>query len=134
MKNYEKPMVMVNDEVAEGVYAASGDCYTTSARIVQSPQEGRGTYVIQFDSVHAADDLHHSGGQVVELSFNQEVEYVWSAGTLQGSNRGTTIAIEYSYHSNENDKIGLGNVEVISEPGLTVSASTMSCNRNCGQH
>jgi len=25
MKNYEKPVVMVNEELAEGVYAASGD-------------------------------------------------------------------------------------------------------------
>ena len=32
MKNYERPVVLLNEELAEGVYAGSGDCYTFNSR------------------------------------------------------------------------------------------------------
>ena len=60
MMNYEKPIVLANEDVAEGVYAASGagvgsDCYTVSAYITQTPEIGNETYCIHMDAVHAAD-------------------------------------------------------------------------------
>ena len=53
MKNYEKPIVLMNDEVSEGVYAASGasagdDCYTAWAEILQTPETGRENYCIKL--------------------------------------------------------------------------------------
>lgn len=41
MRKYVKPIAVVNSNLAEGVYAASGDCYTVSANITQTPAEGR---------------------------------------------------------------------------------------------
>ena len=41
---YEKPIVVVNEDLAEGVYTASGDCYNVSAVIVQTPELGNETY------------------------------------------------------------------------------------------
>ena len=44
MKEYMKPVLLTSDELAEGVYLASGDgsgCYTTTAYIHQTPQTGR---------------------------------------------------------------------------------------------
>ena len=56
MKQYAKPVVTVDNGLAEGVYAASGaGCYTASAKIHQRPQTGRGDYRIQVDGQHKAD-------------------------------------------------------------------------------
>lgn len=81
---YERPIAIENDELAEGVYAASGsvvgnDCYTVSAYIHQTPETGRGDYRIQVNGVHAAANGHHSGEQVLTLSFNKPVVYSFSS-------------------------------------------------------
>ena len=50
MKEYMKPVLLTSDELAEGVYLASGDgsgCYTTTAYIHQTPQTGRGDTVFR---------------------------------------------------------------------------------------
>lgn len=134
MKDYVKPVVLVNEELAEGVYAASGsDCYTVTANIHQRPETGRGDYRIQVDATHAAADSHHSGKQVLILSFNQAVEYSSSNGKLV-SGSGTCISIEYEYHSNANGNIGLGDVVVKSDAGLAVTGAILTCNHDCGQH
>ena len=39
MRKYEKPIAVVNSNLAEGVYAASG-CYTATASIHQTPDGG----------------------------------------------------------------------------------------------
>ncbi|MCM1542357.1 MAG: hypothetical protein NC121_14000 [Blautia sp.] len=134
---YEKPVVLVNEELAEGVYAASGageDCYSVTAYIHQSPEEGRGDFRIQVDGVHAADDGHHSGKQTLVLYFNQAVTYQWSNGSLAGGDGTSSISIDYSYHNNGTDNIGLGDVIVQSEAGLSISGAQLICNHDCGQH
>lgn len=133
MKDYVKPVVIENDELAEGVYAASGtDCYTVTARIHQTPQEGRGDYRIQVDGKHSAGDNHHSGKQRLTISFNMPVDYVWSNGTLVSS--GNSVVIDYNYHNNAYDNIGLGDVIVAADQGLAVNGAILECNHNCGQH
>ena len=77
MKEYMKPVLLTSDELAEGVYLASGDgsgCYTTTAYIHQTPQTGRGDYRIQVNAVHNAD--HTKEAQQLNISFNQPVTYV----------------------------------------------------------
>ena len=62
MRNYMKPVVIVNSEVSEGVYAASGsadECYTVTAYIHQRPQMGRGDYRIQVNGRHEAAGTYH---------------------------------------------------------------------------
>ncbi len=138
---YERPVVLVNEELAEGVYAASGsvagggdDCYTVTARIHQTPETGRGDFRIQVDAKHAAGDGHHSGKQTLILYFNQAVEYSLSNGTLSGGNNTSTISIDYAYHNNGNDNIGLGDVIVESGEGLAVTGAELICNHDCFQH
>lgn len=140
MTDYEKPLVLSNEDVAEGVYAASGvsagggDCYTVEVYFHQGMEEGRQDYRMQVNGVHAAADDHHSGQQTLILSFNQPVEYVSSNGTLAGGDNTTSISINYNYHNNGNDNIGLGDVVVKSEPGLACSGAILTCNHDCGQH
>ena len=130
MKNYSKPIAIVNDELAEGVYAASGntDCYTISAYIHQVPEYGRGDYRIQVNGVHNASDGHHSGEQVLTLNFNVPVTYKSSNGTLVGGNGTNSIQIKYNYHNNQVDNIGLGDVIVEADAGLAVVGGELSCN------
>lgn len=138
MTNYERPIVLANEDIAEGVYAASGtdggDCYTVSAYIHQVPETGRGDFRIQVNGVHAAGDGHHSGAQVLTLYFNQAVTYKGSNGGLAGGDGTSSISISYGYHNNANDNIGLGDVIVESDAGLSVTGAVLSCNYNCGQH
>ncbi|MCH5342950.1 MAG: hypothetical protein J1E64_02845 [Acetatifactor sp.] len=142
MKNYEKPIVLMNDEVSEGVYAASGagaggDCYTVTAYIHQKPETGREDYRIQVDATHAAKDLHHSTEQVLTLYFNQPVTFSFcsdSNATLSGGNGTSALDITYNYHNNANDHIGLGDVVVTSADGLAVTGAVLKCNYTCEQH
>lgn len=140
MKNkYEKPTVVLNEELAEGVYMASGsvvdnDCYTVSAYIHQKPEIGRGDYRIQVNGVHAAANGHHSGEQVLTLTFNQPVNYSWSNGALVSGDGTSSIKIKYNYHNNASDNIGLGDIVVTADDGLTITGTVLSCNYDCGQH
>lgn len=61
MTDYKKPVVVGCDDVAEGVYAASG-CYTVTTNIHQRPEFGRGDYRIQvmqdmIQVIHAASSF-----------------------------------------------------------------------------
>lgn len=137
MTNYEKPVVLANEEIAEGVYAASGaggDCYTVTAYIHQTPETGRGDFRIQVNAVHAAGDDHHSGKQTLILYFNQPVTYSSSNGTLASGDNTSELHIDYSYHNNAYDNIGLGDVVVTSDAGLAVNNAVLICNHDCGQH
>lgn len=125
MKKYERPVVMINEELAEGIYAASG-CYIFTSRITQKPEGQRDWYVIQVDGTHMAVDGHHSSDRTLRITFNQNVTYKDSeAYTCEGS--GTTALTlryiqdsEHPYHNNSNGNIGLGNLEVYSDAGLSI--------------
>lgn len=138
-KAYERPFAIVNEEISEGVYMASGDsysanCYSVTAKIHQKPEIGRGDYRIQVDAKHAADDKHHSGKQVLVLSFNMPVTYSSSNGTLESGDGSSTLRIAFSYHNNAHDNIGCGDVIVVADAGLAVTNAKMECNYDCGQH
>ena len=118
------PMIQAVDDLAEGVYMASGvstqsgGCYTASAYIHQTPETGRGDYRIQVNGKHAAD--HTVDEQDLHITFNQPVTYSSSQGTLTSAGTGTTLDIHYRYHNNPTDNIGLGDLIVVSDPGLEV--------------
>lgn len=136
MKRYERPIAQINDSLAEGVYMASGaegdGCYTVNAIIHQRPDNGNRTYRIQVNGAHNAS--HHSTAQVLTLNFNLPVTYISSNGILQGSNTGTTLQIGYTYHSNNTDNIGLGDVVVEADDGLSITGAVLSCNMKCADH
>ena len=134
-KKYEKPMALVNNDLAESVYMASGDvvnCYTVNAYIHQRPDNGNRTYRIQVDANHNAD--HHSTVQELTLNFSLPVTYISSNGLLISSSTGTTIQIEYKYHNNFTENIGLGDVVVEADDGLSITGASLSCNMHCEQH
>lgn len=135
---YEKPVVTLNNGEAEGVYMASGsDCYTAWAYITQRPETGRENYVVHAQAVHQAGDNHHSGEQILTLTFNQPVTFLWCSdanATLAGGDGTNEIEIRYNYHNNAYDNIGLGDIYVESGEGLADPSAVLSCNYDCGQH
>lgn len=125
MVKYSKPMVIVDQGLAEGVYADSGaGCYEASAYIHQKPDIGRGDYRIQVNGQHNAD--HTKEAQTLTISFNQPVTYSSSNGTLAGATTGTTLTINYTYHQNPNDNIGLGDLVVTSDAGLAITGVSIT--------
>ncbi len=140
MTNYERPMIIANGDLAESVYAASGadggsgaDCYTVTTKIHQQPETGRGDFRIQVDAAHAATDGHHSGQQTLVISFNQSVQYSSSNGALVSGDGTAELMIDYTYHNNATDNIGLGDLVVQADAGLAVTNAYLICNHDCGQ-
>lgn len=139
MKNYEKPVVLANEELAEGVYAGSGDCYSFKSRIVQWPETGNQVYCIQIDGTHNASDGHHSSERTVRVVFNQPVKYVSSNAAVVTGDGTTQLDLTFidgfngSYHNNGDDKIGLGQLKVSAGDGLGITDTiSVSCNHTCG--
>ncbi len=117
-KSYEKPAVLTNGSFTEGVYMASG-CYTANAYIHQTPETGRETYVMQVNGRH--ETTHTVDKQTLTISFNQVVTYVSSQGKLISGDGTNTLVIEYGYHNNPTDNIGLGDLEVKAGDGLEIT-------------
>lgn len=120
---YSKPVILANNDLAEGVYAASG-CYTASAYIHQTPETGRGDYRIQVNGKHDAD--HTKETQWLHISFNQPVVYSSSQGTLESGNGTASLVIRYTYHQNPTDNIGLGDLVVQSDSGLAITSVSIT--------
>lgn len=122
-KSYEKPTVLTNGSFTEGVYMASG-CYTANAYIHQTPETGRETYVMQVNGRH--DTTHTVDRQTLTISFNQVVTYVSSQGKLISGDGTNTLIIEYGYHNNPTDNIGLGDLEVKAGDGLEITSVSIT--------
>ena len=138
MKNYVKPVVLENDEMFEGVYAASGDCYTVRAWVIQEPATGFDYYVVKATAEHRTDK-HHSTEQVLTLTFNAPVTYEYcnsaNADVSALVSSGSTISIRFNYHANATEDHGLADIYVKSAAaGLEVTGATLTCNYTCAQH
>lgn len=143
MKKYEGLVICEINDLAESVYAASGtnddasNCYLFNAKIVQTPQLGNEVYTIQIDGVHNA--THHSSDRNVLIAFNMPVTYVDSnASSVNGDGSSCltlffTDGINGAYHNNGIDNIGLGQLKVKADAGLSVlSVASNYCNQTCG--
>jgi len=98
MKNYEKPVVMVNEGLAEGVYAASGDCWTISCTKTQ-PWNNMWT-MFEAGMVHSTGLEHISNTCRMVFEFTEEVgdAYISVPGTCTVS--GKTVIVQRDSHAN----------------------------------
>lgn len=125
MREYAKPVVTVDNGLAEGVYAASGaGCYDASAYIHQTPQTGRGDYRIQVNGKHNSD--HTREAQVLTISFNQNVTYVSGGAGLISGDGTDTLKVKLGYHQNPTDNIGFGDLCVTSDAGLAITGVSIT--------
>lgn len=137
--SYKKPVVLMNEELAEGVYAASGNssgCFTVDAYIDQVPETGRDYYVIKWDAKHAATD-HHSAEQILTIHFNQTVSHYvnpwWTDPNdpYYSGDGTTTLQWKWNYHQNKSDNIGAAALNVVSAAGLAITGVSLSCDEKC---
>lgn len=129
MSKYVKPVVSLDEGMAEGVYAASGatGCYTTTAWIHQTPETGRGDYRIQVKAAHHAD--HTKDAQYLTITFNQPVTYNSCNGqgaSLSSGDGTNTLVIKLGYHQNPTDNIGFGDLIVTSDAGLAITGVSIT--------
>ena len=125
MKKYSKPVVSIDNGLAEGVYAASGaGCYDASAYIHQTPETGRGDYRIQVNGKHNADHTRES--QTLTISFNQNVTYVSGGAGLISGNGTPTLEVKLGYHQNPNDNICFCDLIVTSNAGLSITGVSIT--------
>ena len=103
MNNYEKPVVLENEDAFEGVYAASGvstlesDCWIVEVNPVQ---EWNGwAKVFKVNAQHSREYLHISTETVVTITFNNTLSSSSSA-EFASSVSGDTMTITRTLHAN----------------------------------
>lgn len=101
MKGYEKPMVMVNDGLSEGVYAGSGtaeaaDCWTVDPVSVQTWTGSH--HVFEIRCVHSTAVEHISSASTVTLTFSQPLTDAYSEFPCTFT--GSTVTITRELHAN----------------------------------
>lgn len=103
MKNYEKPVVLANEELAEGVYAASGgvsdaDCWTIS---VHSAQDWNGSHhVFEVTIVHSDTVQHISTESTSVITFNHALTDAYTESNFTASFSGNTVKVVRASHAN----------------------------------
>ena len=103
MKDYEKPVVKINDYIGEGVYAASGadgetstDCWTVDA---VSVQDWDGAFhVFEIRCVHSTEVVHISSNTEVTLVFSATLTNARSEFPCSFS--GDTVTVNRELHAN----------------------------------
>ena len=142
MKKYEKPSIIINEEVAEGVYAASGsDCMSVKAYVSQNPsQNPAGKFVVWVESNHDKSlyggDKHTASGITVTLYFNQPVTcqsndyYQGEPGTsytVSGGNGSSALTLTFSGDTANAGTKFWGQIYVASEAGLSLNNAVITC-------
>lgn len=133
MEKYLKPTVVINEDLSEGVYAASGsssDCWTVN---VVSAQDWNGSdHVFEVRCSHKAgsDNSHSASAITVTISFNNTLTAA-SSETGNCKYSGNTLTAVRNGHANANDSVTFkvfarANDEATTK-GLAVTGSTITC-------
>lgn len=116
MNKYVKPVVLANEEMAEGVYAASG-CWTATWNSHQTKDTGRGSFIFQIDGAHIAEA--HNPNTIITCTFSLPVKVCQVSyspvDNASYSTYKTTHQFVRTQPINPNENLGFGNVEVVVE-------------------
>lgn len=130
MTDYEKPAVLANEDVAEGVYAASGtevtnDCWTVDVTQDQSDAGGYSTYRVA--ARHTPAVVHISTKTVVTVVFNGPVTRAEYEG-FDVAVSGNTVTLTRESHANAyNSGDNFNSLLKIWPAGLGVTSTGISC-------
>lgn len=130
-QQYEKPMLLENEDFSEGVYMSSGSgsgasssCYSASGSIIGTPSDGMDYYTIQVTGSHSAK--HSNNIQTVTISFNQAVTYVYSSASNYSGSGTSKLVLTFYYKLKGDDTFYLDDLQVKSEPGLLITGVTVA--------
>lgn len=131
MKKYERPIVLVNEELAEGVYAASGgaevtsDCWTVNVTKDQEDAGGYSTYRVA--ATHSNSVTHISTKTVVTVVFDGTVTSAEYEG-FDVSVSGNTVTLTRESHANAYySGDNFNSLLKVWPKGLSVTSSGISC-------
>jgi hypothetical protein len=113
MKNYSKPMILPNEELAEGVYAASG-CWTITGYEHQGNIDvGRDSYVFQLSAKHNQES-GHGNVYTITITFDQPVTFDFCTDAQYSSGNGTKTLVltRTNGATNPGEGVGLGSLYV----------------------
>jgi len=139
MKNYEKPIAVVNDELSEGVYAASGassaDCWTINP---YSVQDWNGSHhVFEVKIVHSDSVKHISTASTSTITFSNNLQDAYSEGNVSVSFGGNTVTAVRTLHANAYQsgdvatfKVWVQAADEATTKALTVTGATISCTKS----
>ena len=137
MKNYVKPVIVANNEIAESVYMASGDgswssdCWTIEAHCCQDWNGSAKVY--EAKATHSTDYVHISGCTVVTATCSATLDASKSYAEFPSTVSGNTITITRelladSYHSGDNYTFKIwastgveGTTKALSMDSITIS-------------
>ena len=125
MKNYEKPVVMVNEGLAEGVYAASGDCWSVNCYPV-NPQhvvDGYKHFRVEFQHTDAV--THISTAVEIQLTFNYPIAD--ASGEFSSSASGNVVTITRQAHANAYFQGDLVNILLQVKPEDVSIVDALAC-------
>lgn len=138
MKNYEKPVVLVNEELAEGVYAASGatgtaDCWSYDVKSVQDWDGG--SHVFEIYLTHHTNLEHISNGTTVSVTFSAplaepsraEFDYSISGSTITITRE--LLADAYNDGDKVTYKIWASTGDEATTKAIYVKSVNMSCDK-----
>lgn len=96
---YNKPLILVNDDLAEGVYADSGsstDCWDVDG---YSVQDWNGSHhVFEISAFHHTDVTHITTQVVYTITFSQALTNAYSE--FDCSYSGNTVVVTRDLHAN----------------------------------
>lgn len=129
MKTYVKPMALVNNELAEGVYMASGvtgsDCYSNISAVVQR-QESASIYICVVEAKHNGHITH---GQKIHLSFSVPVTVTECEYPATG-NGTQSICLNCTRYNNENSDNFYLSFKVQADTTPAITSCSFECNGN----
>lgn len=139
MKAYEKPIILENEDMAEGIYAASGEknfdydteCWTINAQIEQRNTNPYDPFCrIRIKCEHPTGLQHISSQQTIVLVFNQNITGgMFDEGSFNAN--GTTVTMvrdRLGDAYNSGDQFNTGMRVVCDDPAaLDIVAQTIAC-------
>ncbi len=129
MTDYEKPVVLANEDVAEGVYTASGaetstDCWSVG---VTSVQDWNGSHhVFEVKCTHSTAVVHISSQTVVNLTFSNSVTDAYSEFPCTFS--GGTVSVSRELHANAYNSGDTMTYKVWVKAADEATTKAISCN------
>ncbi|MCH5337584.1 MAG: hypothetical protein J1E03_02275 [Acetatifactor sp.] len=136
MKNYVKPVVLTNDELAEGVYAASGssaaDCWTVEPVSVQDSNGSH--HVFEIRCKHSTAVEHISSATTVVLTFSAPLKDAYSEFTSSFSGSTVTVvrtllADAYKSGDTMTYKVWVQAADEAATKAITCTGATITCTK-----
>lgn len=133
MKYYEKPIVLANEELAEGVYAASGgNCWEPSIFSVQDYVDGK--HVFEVHNSHTTSVEHISAGYTVQITCSAPVTSASAENNWACSISGNVVTVTRTSHANgyksgdeTSFKVWIGTGDEATTKSLTATITCTNC-------